>query len=92
MQIKAPGSTLDWPISWALESGETIASSTWSIAPVEAGGITVGSATISGATTACLLSGGVFRRVYEVTNTIVTSAGRTHAQSIGFRIGTVEAV
>ena len=46
----------------------------------------------NGLKTACILTGGVFRRVYEVANTIVTSAGRTHVQTITFRIGPVEAV
>jgi hypothetical protein len=33
----------------------------------------------------------VFRKVYEVTNVVLTSAGRQHAQTITFRIGAVEA-
>lgn len=92
MQLKAAGAELDWPIHWTLEDGETIASSTWSVSP--AGGLAVkaGSPSIAGLVTACILTGGVFRAVYEVTNNIVTSAGRTHAQTITFRIGPVEAV
>ena len=92
MQIKAAGSELDWPISWTLETGETIASSTWTVSPSGELAVKSGTPTIALLKTACILTGGVFRKVYEVTNTIVTSGARTHAQTITFRIGPVEAV
>jgi hypothetical protein len=31
MEIKAPESELDWPISYTLESGETIIASAWAV-------------------------------------------------------------
>lgn len=91
MQIKAPGAELDWPINWTLETGETISSSSWTVSPSGELAVKAGSPSIAGLVTACILTGGVFRKVYEVTNTIVTSAGRIHAQTITFRIGAVEA-
>lgn len=92
MEIKATEAVLDWPISWALADGETIAGSTWSVAPVEAGGVVVeaGSPAIAGAVTSCLLSGGIFRRVYTVTNRITTSQGRALSQTVTIRIGPIE--
>jgi hypothetical protein len=92
MKTKAAVAELDWPITWTLEAGETISSSTWSVTPAGEMAVKAGSPSITGLVTACILTGGVFRKVYEVTNTIVTSAGRTHAQTITFRIGAVEAV
>ena len=91
MQVKAAGAELDWPISWTLEAGETIASSTWSVSPAGEMAVKAGTPNINGLVTACILTGGLFRRVYEVTNTIVTSGGRKHEQTITFRIGAVEA-
>lgn len=90
-QMKAPASVIDWSISHSLDSGETITSSTWSVAPIESGGLTVEPGDeISGNETACLVSGGVYRHVYELTNTVVTSLGRTLPRTLGFRIGPVE--
>lgn len=92
MEIKAAEAELDWPISYTLESGETISVSVWTVAPVETGGLAVksGSASIAGAAVACIVTGGNFRRVYELRNVITTSAGRKHSQTITFRIGPVE--
>lgn len=92
MKIKAPTSEIDWPISYPLDAGETIATSTWTVSPAETGGIAVkaGSSSIALGIVSCLLTGGIFRHVYEVTNTAVTSSGRTLAATLGFRVGPVE--
>ncbi len=90
--LKSPASVLDWGVDWELAEGETITGSEWSVSPVEAGGMAVvaGSPAIAGAVTSCLMQGGVFRHVYTLANTITTSAGRTHIESITFRVGMVE--
>ncbi|WP_310474093.1 hypothetical protein [Sandarakinorhabdus sp.] len=89
--LKSPGSKLDWPISWPLEDGESIAASVWAVLPTHAGGLAVmdGSPITVGLVTSCLVEGGVNRRVYELVNTITTSAGRVHEATITFRIGRV---
>lgn len=94
MIIKAATSQLDWPISYTLASGETISTSTWTIVPVETGGLGVvgDSPAITGAVTSCILTGGLYRAVYSVVNTVTTSQSRTHVQSFDVRIGPVEAV
>ncbi len=87
--VKAAGATLDYPIGWTLDPGETIVASTWGVTPAETGGIEVvpDSSVIVGMITACLISGGVFRRVYELVNTITTSAGRVRQATLTIRIG-----
>ena len=92
MEIKAPAAVLDWPISWSLSDGETISGSTWSVTPVEDGGVAVvpGSPDVEGTITSCLLSGGIFRRVYTVANLITTSQGRSLEQTVTIRIGQSE--
>jgi hypothetical protein len=88
-EIQAASEAIDYPISWALEAGEAIQSSAWSVLPVEDGGMTVSvdSGVIDGTLTACLVTGGLFGRVYRLTNTIVTDQGRTLQETIGIRIG-----
>jgi hypothetical protein len=92
MEIKAANAVLDWPISWVLADEETISGSTWSAAPAETGGLAVvaGSPAVTGEVTSCLVSGGVFRRVYTLTNRIITSQGRALEQTITIRIGPSE--
>jgi hypothetical protein len=92
MHLKAPGSELDFPIEWTLADGETISTSTWVVSPVETGGLAVkvGTPAISSATTSCIVEDGLFRHVYELTNTITTSQGRTDVRTVSVRIGSVE--
>lgn len=92
MEIKAPAAVLDWPISWSLADGETITASTWTVAPSEEGGLRVvsDSPVINDLVTSCLVEGGLFRRVYVLTNRITTNQGRTLEQTITFRIGPSE--
>lgn len=90
-QMKSPASVIDWTVAYDLDTGETITASSWAATPAESGGLTVEPGDdISGASTACLVSGGVFRHVYELTNTVETSLGRTLTRTLGFRIGPVE--
>ena len=92
MEIKAAGAELDFPINWSLSASETISTSTWSVEPSESGGVAVkaGSPAIAGAVTSCMLTGGIFRRVYVVTNIITTNQGRTLPQTVTLRIGSSE--
>lgn len=92
--LKAPGSVVDWGIEWTLEAGETIVGSTWTITqldPDDGVAVVAGSPRIEGDITVVMLAGGVFRRSATVTNTIITSAGRTLQESFSLRIGPVEA-
>jgi hypothetical protein len=91
MRMKAPGAVIDYPIQWALETGETISTSAWAVTPAGEMVVEAGSGVIDGLVTACLVSGGVFRRVYSLKNTITTSAGRTLEETITIRVGPVEA-
>jgi hypothetical protein len=89
--LKPATAELDYPIAWALETGETISASAWAVTPTGGMAVVSGSGQIDGLVTACLVSGGVFRRVYSLINTITTSEGRTLVKTITVRIGPVEA-
>lgn len=88
---KDPHATLDFKVDWAapksrtnpdgpwLADGETIATSTWTVTPVEAesveGRLVTTSTTHTDTAATIWLSGGVASR-YMVTNRITTSEGR----------------
>jgi hypothetical protein len=81
--IKDPGERLDYTIDWQidgyLETGETISTSTWTVAS----GITqFGSATATGTSATIWLEGGTHGQEYLATNQIVTSEGRRAERSI----------
>lgn len=96
MKIHPLGIRRDYSISWDLAGTEAISGSSWSVAPVEAGGLAVadGSEQIAedGVTTSCLIEGGIAGHLYEVTNVIETDQGRTDSRTITLRIGRQEAI
>ena len=94
-RMKPAGADLDYPIAWELAEDDTITVSTWRVEPIgepQAGDLQVvpGSETISGAVTACMLTGGVSGRRYRVINRVTTAQGRTDERSQLIRIGQVE--
>lgn len=81
--VKNPGDRKDYAVDWrpelAAHDGDAIASSTWTVetgltqatpAPSTAGGIST-----------IWLSGGTLDEDYTVTNTVVTTGGRTYVRS-----------
>lgn len=94
-RMKPAGAALDYPITWEMAEGDSIATSTWTAEAIGlpcAGDLEVksGSQIIEGDTTACLLTGGVPGRRYRVTNTVTLASGRVDERSQLFRIGEVE--
>ncbi len=93
IQIKAPGSVFDVPLDWdddsVLAADETISTSAWAVSPT--GEMTTSSTSIDAVNkrTACFISAGTIRRTYRVTNTITTSAGRTHARTLVYQVAVV---
>lgn len=85
---KDPNERLDYQIDWVtkrLLSGETIATSTWTV--VE-GTVTIDTDTnVAGITTVWLMGGAAGEKC-ELLNRITTSAGRTYDQTVTLRIRT----
>lgn len=84
--VKDPGAVLDYAINWAagyLQSGETLSSSIWTIAPND---MTQNSATSAAGITGITVSGGAAGQIYQLTNRITTSQGRTDERSITVRV------
>jgi hypothetical protein len=85
--IKDPAAELDYGFDWGMDgwlaTGETITTSTWTVAA----GLTQTSSGISGGKVATVwLSGGVAGTDYLVTNRIVTDGGRTDERSLTIRV------
>lgn len=84
---KDPDEVLDYSRDWSeeMDAGDVIAMSEWeSSAPTEL--------VLSGETTTTTLarvfaSGGIVDTTYEITNTVVTAAGRTLVRTIAVYIG-----
>jgi hypothetical protein len=81
---KDPDAILDWVWDWNewLYDGETIVSSQF-IATV---GLTIDDTSNTTKTATVWLSGGTAGQVYQVTNRITTSVGRTDDRSITIRV------
>ena len=84
--VKDPGAVLDYSINWAggyLQSGETLSSSIWTIFPAD---MTQNSASNAAGVTSITVSGGAVGQIYQLTNRITTSQGRTDERSITVRV------
>lgn len=84
---KDPQAVIDYSLDWDdfyLESGETIATSVWSVLPSGEMAIDGSANTTSVATVT--VSAGTNGHVYRLTNRITTSLGRTEERSVTIRV------
>lgn len=86
--LKDPLSRVDYAIDWApgYLDGQTIAASSWSVAPAEAGGVALDAVSFDLTRAAVTLTGGVAGHVYSVTNAVTLSDGRIDRRSITLRV------
>jgi hypothetical protein len=79
----AVGAVLDYGFTWSgkgwLRPGETIGTSTWAITGTD---ITLGATYNQGGVTTVFISGAVLNNIYRLTNSIITSAGRTDSRTL----------
>ena len=82
---KDPNEVLDYKLDWTLrlESGETIVTSTWTVA---SGDVTIDSDSTGSGITTVWLSAGTDGTPCELLNRVVTSGGRTYDQTVKLRI------
>lgn len=86
--LKDPGSRVDYAIGWAegYLDGQVIAGSSWTVAPVEAGGVAIVEASFDLQRAAATLSGGIEGHIYRVSNRVTLSDGRSDERSILLRV------
>lgn len=77
---KDPSAILDYGFDWEdWLDGDTISTSSWVVSP---SGLTASPNTKTSNTTTVWLSGGTAGSTYQLTNTIVTAAGRTDQRTM----------
>lgn len=88
LYAKDPDSTVDYSFDWAawLAGGETITSTSWTVAPSDAGAPSLGAQTDAGPVQGIYVSGGQNGGRYRLTCHIETDAGRTGDRSLSLRI------
>lgn len=87
LHIKDPGAVVDQAMDWSdRPDGLSVVASTWSVAPDEAGGLAVDTASFTAQATRVRLSGGVVGRVYRLTNRVTLSDGQVDERSLTIRV------
>lgn len=84
--LKDPDAVLDYTMDWGsgyLQSGEAISTSLWTIFP---SGMTLNAAGHTASDCTITLQGGICGHIYQLTNRITTSQGRTDERSISVRV------
>lgn len=86
--LKDPGAALDYGVDWGSEylSGDVIATSGWAVEPVEVGGLAINGQANDLLRSTVSLSGGVAGHLYRLTNSVVTTGGRTDSRSFTIRV------
>lgn len=86
--LKDPDATLDYCVDWGADylSGDVIAESSWTVSPVEVGGIEIVSDRSDLLVAIVEVSGGIAGRLYRLTNHVVTAEGREDSRSIMMRV------
>lgn len=87
--LKDPAAVLDYAIDWSadyLDESDLLAESSWSVAPVEVGGVAILGTEFGDGKSSVQASGGVAGRIYRLSNRVVTQSGRTDERSIVLRV------
>jgi len=86
--LKDPDSVLDYLIDWGAEylGDDLLAESDWSVAPDEAGGVTIAGSDFDATTSTVKAGGGLPGRIYRLINEVVTASGRVDSRSIVLRV------
>lgn len=85
---KDPDEVLDYQIDWgnALDDGDTIATSVWSISTAPDAVLEIDSDSAAATTTTVWLSAGTLGKRYGLLNRITTVGGRTMDQTVWIKV------
>jgi hypothetical protein len=86
--LKDPDAILDYSIDWGAESlgDDQLATSEWSVAPDEPGGITIDTHSFDLNRATVKAAGGVPGRIYRLVNQVALGSGRVDSRSIVLRV------
>jgi len=88
LMLKDPDSVLDYSVDWGADylAGDVLTESSWTIAPGEAGGVSILSSGFDLKSSTVQVAGGNGGRIYRLTNHVVTAEGREDSRSIMLRV------
>lgn len=88
MFLKDPDALLDYRVDWSasLGGGVQITASSWTVAPIEAGGLSVATTSVTGPVAAARLGGGIPGHVYVVGNRVTLADGMSDERSLTIRV------
>ena len=87
--LKDPAAVLDYSIDWGadyLGDTDSIAESSWSVSPDEAGGVAVVGSDFGERIATVNVGGGIAGRIYRLTNRMVSQSQRVDERSIVLRV------
>jgi hypothetical protein len=86
--LKDPDAILDYSIDWGAEylGGDQLATSEWSVAPEEAGGVSIAVSMFDANISTVKAAGGVPGRIYRLINQVALGSGRFDSRSIVLRV------
>ena len=86
--LKDPDAVLDYAVDWGAEylGSDQLATSDWSVDPVEPGGVIVEASSFDAAMSIVKAAGGVAGRIYRLVNHVVLGSGRMDSRSIAVRV------
>lgn len=86
--LKDPRAALDYAVDWAAEYLDTdqVVQSSWSVSPIEDGGLEVVVDHVAPGLATVKAAGGVAGHVYRLTNQVLLASGREDSRSIMIRV------
>lgn len=86
--LKDPGAMLDYSVDWGRDylDGDALAASSWTVSPIEPGGIMFVASRFDLLNATVEVSGGIAGQLYRLTNHVVTASGREDSRSIMLRV------
>ena len=86
--LKDPHAVLDYAVDWGAEylGDDQLATSEWSVEPVEAGGVTVEASDFDARMSSVKAAGRIPGRIYRLVNEVVMGSGRCDSRSIAVRV------
>lgn len=86
--LKDPDAVLDYAVDWGAEylDGDAIAASSFTVEPVEAGGVAITASANDERLASATVGGGIAGRQYRLRNHVVMVSGREDERSIVLRV------
>jgi hypothetical protein len=86
--LKHPEAALDYAVDWGAQylNADTLLASSWTVTPVEIGGVTIASSRFDSKVARVTAQAGVTGHLYQLTNHVVLQSGLNDSRSIVIRV------